>query len=100
MNKEQSAEGIRYRVSYRDSNLYVNVFDDRVFLSIENSDEFLTLSAMSMVEELMNSALSNDYDLEDLAGLCFSASLRRDDLPRLIHDAIMYHLDGKQKEIK
>ncbi len=86
-------EAIRYCATYRDQKLYVIVCDTAIHLQMANTDQFLAVAAMSMLEELMNETLDSGNDLEYLAGLSFTASLSYNDLPRIIHDAIMYYLD-------
>ena len=98
MSQFKSENCIRYQADYRDKKLYVIVGRNGIHLGIENSDEFLTLAAMAMVEELINEMLRSDAGLEDVAGLAFTASLNIHDMPRIIHDAIMYFLD-REKEV-
>lgn len=97
MTKKQKPEkAIRYRVTYRDMNLYIIVSENSVSYSIENSDHFKTLAGLSLIETLINELLQNNYDLEDIAGLAFSSSYRNDDLPRLTQNAILYFLEKNQ----
>jgi len=95
----ESRNATRFRVTYRGMNLYIIVSDDGILLNTENSDQFKTLAGLALVETTLNRILE-DTDLEELAGICFSCSFVRDDLPRLIHDAILWHIDREQGKRK
>ena len=93
MDKQKGEYCTRYRVTYRDENLYIIVGEDRIHLQQANTDNFKTTAGLALVERLVNELLDSGIDLEELAGIIFECSLRSDDLPRLIQNAILYHID-------
>ncbi len=84
----------RYRQTYRGINLYIVVSDELIHISHENSDNFKTTAAMSLIEGLLNGLLAEGWSLERLAGLSLESSYSvGGTLPEVIHNAIMHHID-------
>ena len=98
MNKQKEEPCARYRATYRNQKLYVIVGPKRIHLAMANQDHFKTLAGLSLVERLLNELLDEGRDLEELAGICFENSMRRDDLPRILNDAILFYVDREEKK--
>jgi len=98
MNKQKEEPCTRYRATYRNQKLYVIVGPKRIHLAMANQDHFKTLAGLSLVERLLNELLDEGRDLEELAGICFENSMRRDDLPRILNDAILFYVDREEKK--
>ncbi len=93
MKTPEPENAIRYQAEYRDSKLYIIVSPTSISFSMENTDQFKTLASLKMLEELFSMLLSENYDLEDIAGTVYLSSMNQNDLPRIINDAIMHYFD-------
>jgi hypothetical protein len=97
MNNIEVDDCTRYRVTYRDSNLYIIAGPKRIDISMENRDNFMTLAGLNLVQRLLNELLDEGRDLEDLAGICFEEGYRSNDLPRILSAALVFGIDETQR---
>jgi len=92
MGKEIDVEDCpRYRVKYRDQNLYVVVSENRLDLSLTNLGdivEFRTTAGIALVERLINELLDRGMSIEDIATACSECSYRKGDLPGILGERL------------
>jgi len=96
MKKEESENALRYCARYRGHKLYVLVGDSFINLAMANQDEFRTTAGLALMERLLTELLSEGRNLEEIAGIAWECSLRADDLPRIIQDAILWYIDRRE----
>ena len=85
-------ECTRIRTTYRGKNLYIIIGDKRIEMSMENTDQFKTIAALSFIEQLLSLLLVRGCSLEEIASIAFENYFNKNDLPGAINDAIERHL--------
>jgi len=92
MGKEIDVEDCpRYRVKYRDQNLYVVVSENRLDLSLTNLGdivEFRTTAGIALVERLINELLDRGMPIKEVATAGLECSYQKGDLPGILGERL------------
>jgi hypothetical protein len=92
MGKEIDVEDCpRYRVKYRDQNLYVVVSENRLDISLTNLGdvvEFRTTAGIALVERLINELLDRGMPIKEVATACLECSYQKGDLPGILGERL------------
>ena len=92
---KKSEDCLRYSAKYRGNKLYVIVGEEFIHLAMANQDQFRTIAGLGLMERLLTELLQEGRSLEEIAGIAWESSLRHDDLPKIINDAILWYVDTK-----
>jgi len=92
MGKEIDVEDCsRYKVKYRDQNLYVVVSENQLDLSLTNLGdivEFRTTAGIALVERLINELLDRGMPIKGIATACSECSYQKGDLPGILGERL------------
>ncbi len=96
MNEERpielDGEGNRHKAKYFEKNFYIIITDRSFDLTFSSNDkskvEDRTKVGMGIISRLATRLLEDDCDLEDLAGMFFSESMKKGDLADTLAKAV------------
>jgi len=86
--KHKEESGIRYKLKYRDENLYVVITDTSLDLSMVDIDDQNTLTELDIIANLVTLCLENNIDKEKIASSIWSVSRNEKDLAAKLSEVI------------